>query len=212
MRIGCPKCKQAFDVAESFTGKRVKCSACGTPFTASPSIGTSTECPICSAPVAVGAVICLNCGLNLETGVRTQTHVREEAAGTSEVRAQEAEAEDEEEEPSLGDKISMVVEAWAPGLLRPLVLIVSTVFALIACTLLWLTTYMVREGASMEALAFAGLGLIFYAHTLTWILTGELQSVVEGLADFDLYRWLTFLLLLFTPYAIVFMVVGKQVD
>ena len=57
-----------------------------------PAPAPSPKCPSCGAEVAADAVICINCGTNLQTGERLQTEATEN----------EDESEEDEVEPDEG--------------------------------------------------------------------------------------------------------------
>ena len=155
------------------------------------------------------AVICLQCGLNRETGERAQTQVQTQPA--QETPAPVEEEEDEEEELTTADRVTVVIGEWAPGLFKPKVLIASTIVTLIGFALMWLTLYLIQQGTGMVAIMFAGFGLMVYSQALAWLLTGELQLLTDALADFDAYRWVLFLILCLTPFGIVIERIGKYV-
>ena len=209
MRINCPKCGQAFDVPESLSGKKAKCSACAAVFAVPAPLSVAPvaqRCAECGAELDAGTVLCLKCGYNLETGVKAQT-----AAAETEAAPQAMEDEEEDKPPSWDDKVVAVFEAWMPGALKPGVLAFAVVLILGAFTLMWLTLYMMQQGVGMIALMSAGLGVIVYAQGLAWLIVGEYQLLIEAMSDFDLYRWTVFLALLCPPYAIVFGLAGQYV-
>ena len=206
MTIRCPNCNQGFAVGKEFVGKQAKCSACGTVFIVAGPRAAVRSCSGCGSPMAADAVICLQCGMNLETGERAQTQVQAQPAQ----EAPEPE-EEEEEELTTADRVTVVIGEWVPGLFKPKVLIASTIVTLIGLALMWLTLYLIQQGTGMVAIMFAGLGLMVYAQALAWLLTGELQLLTDALADFDAYRWGIFLILWLTPFGIVFARIGKYV-
>lgn len=70
IKFSCPGCGQHITCDESLGGNEVQCPGCkavmvvpgGAPAPA------AAACPGCAAPLAEGAVICTQCGLNLQTG------------------------------------------------------------------------------------------------------------------------------------------------
>ena len=75
MRFSCRKCGHTVSAPDDAAGKRGQCPKCGEVFTIPAPAGTEGPqgCPGCGAQVAEGAVICVQCGLNLRTGAKLET-------------------------------------------------------------------------------------------------------------------------------------------
>jgi hypothetical protein len=121
-RFSCPSCGKSFRWKPEFAGRSAKC-ACGAKLVVpaeapSPSIAVDvplvpngkrpattqpvnapsqpdddSNCPSCSAPLASGAILCVNCGFNLKTGKKLSAVVFETDA---EDEAEEDAADEEE--------------------------------------------------------------------------------------------------------------------
>ena len=117
-RFSCPSCGKSFRWKPEFAGRSAKC-ACGAklvvpaeapatpgavdvplapetkpPALTPPSPGDGeSKCPSCSAALASGAILCVNCGFNLKTGKKLSAVVVET---DGEDEAEEEAAEEEE--------------------------------------------------------------------------------------------------------------------
>ncbi len=91
LKFSCPNCQQHIEADEGYAGVQIACPACkalmivpGSPTppsaqptppapslaSAPPPPTTSGGCPSCGAPLARGAVLCIQCGYNLATKKR----------------------------------------------------------------------------------------------------------------------------------------------
>jgi hypothetical protein len=92
--VSCPHCQKAIKAPTELQGKKVRCKGCGNTFpipSAAPAKAPAAEeetdnpytltkveesslCPFCAQPLeSADAVLCLNCGYNLQTRQRVQT-------------------------------------------------------------------------------------------------------------------------------------------
>jgi hypothetical protein len=85
LRFACPACGKRYRWNPQFAGRSAKCG-CGAklvvpsepPVEPAPQPdGIEAKCPSCSAPLAPGAVLCVNCGYNLKTGKKLSAVVVE---------------------------------------------------------------------------------------------------------------------------------------
>jgi transcription elongation factor Elf1 len=97
INFDCPHCSQNLEAPEDMAGDTLACPACGQditvpvadvaveeapkPLRVIPAVAPVADapgagaCPQCKAPLAAGAVICINCGFNLKTGRKIDTSV-----------------------------------------------------------------------------------------------------------------------------------------
>jgi hypothetical protein len=149
--------------------------------------------------VAVGAVICVNCGLNLKTGALVATRAGEEAP------PEVGDDEDEEAPPSAPMRAVMVVAEYLPGLLRPLVLIASAIVGVVGLGILVFGLALFGMGALISAFAVAAAGVVVYAHGVAWLIDGEVGWLPEVLVDFEGGRWPLFFVLVLGPLVVLFL-------
>ncbi len=98
---------------------------------------------------------------------------------------------------------------YLPGLFRPVILICALLLAalgLIIVVLLLGFMIIMTGGAAMA------LGSLAYAQALAFIISGEFESLVSALVDFDSVHWTLFLTLLMAPGAIMIFVIKYMVE
>jgi len=173
----------------------VTCPSCAAQLEVRAPDGPVRVCPACGEAAAPGAVICVHCGLNLRTG--TPTHTALEDAAEPE----------EERPPSLPVRAVMLVGEWTPGLLRPVVLLLSVVVGLLGLGILAFGIGLLGMGAVISCFAVGAAGVIVYAHAAAWIVDGEVSLLSEALTNFEGGRWLVFFVLLALPFVSVFLLV-----
>ena len=130
MDIQCPnaECGKVLSVPDGMRGQTAKCPECDADIPVPEDLPESaSECPNCGEALGEGAVICIQCGYNLQTGEKMHTAEAVDDAG---------EGEDEEEEYE-ADEAPNVVADIASGLLGWVVRLryVILVVALIALLL-----------------------------------------------------------------------------
>lgn len=87
IKVACT-CGKSFDVADKFAGKRVKCPACSEAVSVAETDSngladlldevdltqtSGTSCPECRADLVADAIICVQCGYNVNTGRKMVT-------------------------------------------------------------------------------------------------------------------------------------------
>jgi uncharacterized Zn finger protein (UPF0148 family) len=122
-RFSCPTCGKSFRWKPEFAGRSAKC-ACGAKLvvpteapaasdaadiplapeakqpaiaeriTASSAPIADAKCPSCSAPLDTGAILCVNCGYNLNTGKKLAAVVVETEGEDEEAEESPADAEE----------------------------------------------------------------------------------------------------------------------
>jgi len=96
MDIKCPnlECGKVLSVPDGMGGQAAKCPDCGVDVQVPDGPGLlARECPECGSALAAEAVICVECGYNLDTG----EHMR---AASAEPTDPDVDAEDDDEAPS----------------------------------------------------------------------------------------------------------------
>ena len=107
IKVQCNSCGASFKAKDELAGRRVKCPQCKQPITiAAPqpavqsvgaggynplldllddenvkSVAQGPICDFCGAEVAPGTIICIECGMNLETGVQMETEIEVDDVG-----------------------------------------------------------------------------------------------------------------------------------
>lgn len=150
----------------------------------------SLLCPSCGTSWPPDTLLCVRCGVNLHTGER--------------VGGPPPDKPPEEEMPP---------DTWAdvvPGLFTPRVLVISVVVLAMSLACFGLCILLLLAGVLMTAATAGAVGLILYAQAVAWILTGELQLLVNALADFDGRRWNAFFIALAVPLTLAFVAIGLR--
>ena len=195
MTLRCPKCQAEIQIGDESRTQQLRCATCGVELTWRPKPQQGTPCPACETVAPPGAVICVNCGLNLKTGTPTRIASVDDEPG------------EEEAPPSPPMRALMLIGEFAPGLLRPLVLIASLVVAVLGLGILAFGLALFAAGVLLSAFAVGAAGVIVYAHGIAWLLDGGLSWLPEALVDFDGPRWGIFFVLLLAPLVALFLLV-----
>lgn len=130
-------------------------------------------------------VMCVSCGVNLETGREVQAAAREN-----------------EEKPAVSERLLFFVADWTPGLLRPVVLVLSALLALLGLAVMGLCAFVLALGAVFAAVAIGSVGLIMYAQAVAWMLVGRIALLQDALLDLEGKKWSLFFALIFAPFAV----------
>ncbi|MEK7467974.1 MAG: hypothetical protein AAB074_11210 [Planctomycetota bacterium] len=150
-------------------------------------------CPNCAVNWPADTVLCVRCGLNLQTGenVAPPTPAAAEAEQEPETRLER-------------------FAARFPGLFRPKTLVASLIVLALAGGCFVLCVILMSMGVVMTAATAGGVGLILYAQAVAWVLTGEIQLLVEAMTEFDGPRWNAFFLALAIPLTLAFAFMGLR--
>ncbi len=148
-------------------------------------------CPKCGLNWPAGTVLCVQCGLNLQTG---------ESIAPPAAAPVEAEPEPETRMERFA--------ATVPGLFRTKTLVLALIVFVMAAACFVLCIVLLSMGVVMTAATAGGVGLILYAQAVAWILTGEIQLLVEAMSEFDGPRWNAFFLALAVPLTLTFVFMG----
>jgi DNA-directed RNA polymerase subunit RPC12/RpoP len=79
--ISCPGCSQPLEAPEEMAGETLPCPSCGAEMVIPGSVvpasaGDGTTCPKCKAKLVGGAVLCVQCGLDLRNGHVIDTKIK----------------------------------------------------------------------------------------------------------------------------------------
>ena len=200
MDIRCPNCRRTFAGPDHLAGKKARCGACKTVFVVPEHAQAGRTCPQCGAPLTAQAILCPRCGMNLETGQAGRRHWEDEHLDVV-----------EEEAPSSAMRAVIFVGEWLPGLFRPRVLILSVFCAVMGFAVLGVCVFFLALGAVLAAFPVGALGLILHAQAVAMLLTGEITMLQEALAELDFNRWLLFVVILSTPFLVIFLILRHVV-
>lgn len=169
IKVVCGSCSASFQAKDSLAGRRVKCPKCKKPITipaAKPapapkpspavaaahnplldlldeqeirSVARGPVCDSCGAEVQPGAIICVECGYNLETGERLETEAYDDDAGIADASMtdadmlmQKAERDIEDvpitsEEQDFGDGADSILIAGVAGIIGAILICIGLV-------------------------------------------------------------------------------------
>jgi hypothetical protein len=144
-------------------------------------------CPLCGGSLALDAILCHRCGLNLQTGRRMDE---------PEVAARE----EEQEEPSALARTIVFVGEWIPGLFMPGVLALSVLCLAVGLALVWMCVFFFSLGAVISAFPMGAVALLCCAQGVAMFLGGQVAPLTELLLEFSGGKWLLFFLLLLGPF------------
>ncbi|MFH0910450.1 MAG: hypothetical protein V1918_02925 [Planctomycetota bacterium] len=147
-------------------------------------------CPRCGAACDTSARICIACGTDMESGAQLKTVER---------------AGDETDEP--GGFMGFLYE-WLPGLCRPVVILASLGLVFVAILLLGLSIWVFLMGAIITAVPIGAVGFMAYGQAIACIMCGQFWFLTDALVEFDSNRIMVFLVLLFAPLLLLFLLLG----
>lgn len=183
LQVTCSTCRHRQEFDESLAGKIVDCAGCGEPVRV-PTLPDKVEkCPNCFVPIEDGAVVCMQCGYNRETGTFLNTVV-----------------EKEEELLPFWHRTLNVVADLVPGLFNLKILICS-IFCFAAAVTLLILGFGLLAFAFLEPILIAAFGLVCYAQGLAMLLSGTLQVLSRAMNDFETPHWWIFCIMVFGPFA-----------
>ncbi len=195
------ECGKRLKAEETWAGRRVKCPDCGAATVVPGGQPTRTRrskktrrCRGCQTEYAADVFVCTNCGINLVTGehyAMSVDHMTERAS---------ARAASEGKDPPAGAKRLLIWTAeYFPGLFRPVVLLGSLVLAAVGLAVVGLGLALFLAGVLLGGTMILGAGCLAYAQAAAFILSGEFETLVSALVDFDGLQWTIWFMLLFTP-------------
>ncbi len=156
-------------------------------------------CFKCQTNYTADVVICLTCGVNLQTGMEIQTVHKGSAEPSEEPALAEIEADDVPL--TARERVLRFIAAWLPGLLRPSVMIGSLLLCVIGFGLVVLCFVVLAMGAALSAFPIGALGVIAYGQAVAWMMAGDFRLLHDALLDFESRHWTFFFAALFLPFA-----------
>ena len=142
-------------------------------------------CWKCRSTFPEGVLVCVRCGVNLQTG--------EELAAKSAV---------EEYVPiTPREKVLAFFADCMPGLFRPLVLLCSVLASLAGMGVIGMGLVVMNMGALLSGIPISACGLILHAQAVVWAITGQFWMLHVALVEFQNKHWGLFILLTLFPLA-----------
>ena len=139
-------------------------------------------CPNCDLPLAADAVICTQCGFNLETGERLE-------AGRLAVGS---------EAPPAATALQTILDFF-PGLYYPGVIVLAVLCAGLSCGLAFFTVIVFALGAFMSAGALGVATLAVWTQAVTLMCVGRAEFFNTALGDIEGTQFGVFLALVMAP-------------
>lgn len=98
----------------------------------------------------------------------------------------------DEDEEGLARKAAIWVLEIFPGVLSPVVLILSIIVLAISALVMWLGLSIFALGGLITCFWIGGAGVLLFWTALSWIMYGHLANPVEALAEFEGKHWTVF--------------------
>lgn len=146
-------------------------------------------CWKCGSVYGPETVICVKCGLNLETGEEFETHAEDE------------EPEAAESPPAASGVYSSLAD-WVPGLFRPGVILGSLFVAALGVAVMGYALVLLGMGVLFAAVGVGAGGLLLCAHAVVWILVGRVALLHDALVDLQGGQWMVFVVLTILPVVV----------
>jgi hypothetical protein len=220
-KVKCRSCGTAVTVFEDEIGTTGKCPKCGAPtMVAAEAFAEELRPASKGSERTAGDAWAGDLELEIEEpapSLEREVAVRQtksQQAAPADFRARRAgrgrdRSEQEEEGPGMPLWLFWFLDLF-PGLIRPLVLIMSLLMLPVAVVVCWLGFFILTLGAIFAGFATAGFGLIIYWSALAWIIYGYICLPSEALAEFDSRKWTAFLLLALAPVGLGLFLIGTS--
>ena len=144
---------------------------------------------------------CLKCRILADTAARFCGHCGSDLPLSD---VEEAEFEEDEEKLPTGTIVLYWFLDTFPGLLRPVVIIMSVLALALAGAGLWLTLFLFTMGAMISAFGIGAGAVIIYWTAWSWLLYGRVCVPAEAMAEFDGRKWFVFVLATVVPIGTLF--------
>jgi hypothetical protein len=130
----------------------------------------ANRCVSCGTSYPATKRVCVRCGIDLKTGLYLDGHIK---------------PEDEQPEAELTrmQAVADLARQLLPGLSEPLLAALSAAGLILSSVISWYALWALREMEITGGAAMIGLALVINAQAMAWIVTGELQSLVNALVD-----------------------------
>ena len=86
-----------------------------------------------------------------------------------------------------------------PGIMRPMVIVMSIVGVLVAGAAFWMASFLFTMGGLLSAFSIGGAGMILYWTAWSWLLYGYICNPVEAMAEFQSRHWVALFLATVVP-------------
>lgn len=183
----CPHCKAETEDKEGASGEVVECSSCGNLFVPAP---VSKKCPNCQDILPADAVLCVKCGYDFNIGAFRETkHLEPEI------------------KPPLWRRVLLLFFEIFPGLLRPLLIFLFILCSVIALLLACLSLMLLFFGAFISGFSVACAALTLYAQGVSYLLSGELESLKKAIVEFREKHWWAFFVMVGAPFFLFFLLI-----
>lgn len=161
----------------------------------------SRICPQCKTEYDDTVRICIDCGIDMETGRALATSVN-----ASETVAEPGpEAVPPRPEPS---PLLLFAGSTMPGCFSPFVIVLSILSVVFGLVVAYFAFIVFAFGALFAAVCMGAVALVVYAQAVSWILVGRVQLIHDALMELDNRRWLIFFLVVFGPFVFIFLCAG----
>jgi hypothetical protein len=221
-KVKCRSCGTTVTVFEDEIGTTGKCPKCGAPTTVGAEAFSEEQQPASKTSQSAASDV-WDGDLELEVEEPAPTPAPEREVVVRQTRPQQAAPADfrvrregrgrersgrEEEGPGMPLWLFWFLDLF-PGLIRPVVLIMSLLMLPVAAVVCWLGFFILTLGAIFAGFATAGFGLIIYWSALAWIIYGYISLPSEALAEFDSRKWTAFLLLALAPVGLGLFLIAR---
>ena len=130
----------------------------------------ANRCGSCGTSYPASKRVCVRCGIDLKTGLYLDGRVK---------------IDDEEPEADLTrlEAIADLLRQLLPGRSDPVIVALSVGGLILSSVISWYAIWALRETEITGGAAMIGLALVVNAQVMAWIITGELQSLVNALVE-----------------------------
>ena len=186
----CPTCQNSVKVSTALVGRPFICPGCKGVFMVAP----PRLCPKCDQELAPGAVLCVHCGFHLERGETIpEAHV---------------EPPPPEQKPPVYVRILGNLYDLAPGLFRPLNVVMFLVCVAIAIAVALLALMLLGFGLVFETVYIGSLAMVIYAQGSAFLFLPKLEGLKSAFIDIEGDSWWAYLAVVFMPAVTLIVIMG----
>ncbi|MFK7767813.1 MAG: hypothetical protein AB8B55_11370 [Mariniblastus sp.] len=214
IKVRCTNCKAGFQAKDELAGRRVKCPKCKTPLTIAPaqkapvaaasaaaaeydplldllneqdirSVARGPVCVACNCELQPGAIVCIECGYNNETGEQLETDSYEDDAGVADVGMSDADRIMAKAEKDIDDMpVTSDGQNFGDGADSFVIAIVAAVIGIILIGIGLVIIFMmetVGEYIASSAISFVASAALYVAMGVWITIVGFLQKPTQGI-------------------------------